>query len=172
MKSPVCKDRFLRVQLLLLFSGFQTALVFSTPPYPWGFPHSSISKESACNAGDLGLIPGSGRSPGEGNGNPLLYSCLKNPMDRGAWVATFHGVTRVRHNLVTKPPPPYPWASLVVQSVKNLPTMWRPGFDPWIGKIPWRMAWHPTPVFLPGESPWIEEPGGLQSTGLQGVGHN
>ena len=48
------------------------------------FPHSSVGKESARNAGDLGSIPGSGRSPGEGNGNPLQYSCLENPMDRGA----------------------------------------------------------------------------------------
>ena len=47
-----------------------------------GFPHSSGGKESACNAGDLGSIPVSGRSPGEGNGNPLLYSCLDNPMDK------------------------------------------------------------------------------------------
>jgi len=51
-------------------------------------------KESACNAGDLGLIPGSGRSSGEGNGNPLQYSCLKNPMDGGAWWATVHGVAK------------------------------------------------------------------------------
>ena len=50
----------------------------------WGFPGGSDTKGSACNAGDLGLIPGSGRSPGEGNGNPLQYSCLENPMDRGA----------------------------------------------------------------------------------------
>ena len=50
-------------------------------------------KESACNAGDLDLTPGSGRSPGEGNGNPLQYSCLENLMDRGAWWATVHGVT-------------------------------------------------------------------------------
>ena len=70
------------------------------------FPHSSVGKESACNAGDLGWIPGSGRSPGEGNGNPLQYSCLENPMDRGAWWATAHGVARVRHDLATKPPPP------------------------------------------------------------------
>ena len=51
----------------------------------WGFPHSSVGKESACNAGDPGLIPGLERCPGEGNGNPLQYSCLENPMDRGAW---------------------------------------------------------------------------------------
>ena len=50
-----------------------------------GSPHSSGGKESACSAGDPGSIPGSGRSPGKGNGNPLQYSCLENPMDRGAW---------------------------------------------------------------------------------------
>ena len=60
----------------------------------WGFPGSLDSKASIVpNAGDLGLIPGSGRVPGEGNGNPLQYSCLENPMDRGAWWATVHGVT-------------------------------------------------------------------------------
>ena len=53
-----------------------------------GFLHSSVGKESACNAGDPGSIPGLGRSPGEGNGNTLQYSCLENPMDRGAWWAT------------------------------------------------------------------------------------
>ena len=51
-------------------------------------------KASACNAGDLGSIPGSGRSPGEGNGNPLHYSCLENLMDGGAWWATVHGVSK------------------------------------------------------------------------------
>ena len=58
---------------------------------------------NAKNARDVGLIPGSERSPGEGNGNPLQYSCLENPMDRGAWQAMFHGVEkRVDHNLLTK----------------------------------------------------------------------
>ena len=50
-----------------------------------GFPGGSDGKESACNVGDLGLIPGLGRSPGGGHGNSLQYSCLENPMDRGAW---------------------------------------------------------------------------------------
>ena len=59
-----------------------------------GFPGGSDKKESACNAGDSGSIPGSGRSPGEGNGNPLQYSCLENPMNRGAWWATVHRVTK------------------------------------------------------------------------------
>ena len=54
---------------------------------------------------DVGLIPGSGRSPGERDGNPLHYSCLENPMDRGVWGATVHGVARVGYDLVTKPPP-------------------------------------------------------------------
>ena len=56
-------------------------------------------KASACIVGDLGLIPGSGRSPGEGNGNPLQYSCLENPMDGGAWWAIVHGVTKSRTTL-------------------------------------------------------------------------
>ena len=59
-----------------------------------GFPGGSVGKNSACNAGDLGLIPGLGRSPGEGNGNPLQYSGLENPMDTGAWWATVHGCHR------------------------------------------------------------------------------
>ena len=78
---------------------------------------SSAGKESTCNAGDLGLIPGSGRFPEEGIGYPLQYS----------------------------------WASLVAQLVKNPPACGRPGFDPWVGKIPWRRAWQPTPVFWVGE---------------------
>ena len=60
------------------------------------FPGGSDGKASAYNAGDLGSIPGSGRSPGEGNGNPLQYSCLENPMDGGAWWATVHGLAKSR----------------------------------------------------------------------------
>ena len=59
-----------------------------------GFPGGSDGKESACNAGDLGLIPGLGRSPGEGKGYPLQYSCLETPTDRGAWWAAVHGVAK------------------------------------------------------------------------------
>ena len=59
-----------------------------------GFPGGSDGKESACNVGDLGSIPEFGKSPGEGNGYPLQYSCLENPMDRGAWQAIGHGVTK------------------------------------------------------------------------------
>ena len=64
-----------------------------------GFPGGSEVKASACNAGDLGLIPGLGRSPGEGNGNSLQYSCLENPMDRGAWWATVYGVAKSQTRL-------------------------------------------------------------------------
>ena len=67
-----------------------------------GSPNSSDGKASACNAGDPSSIPGLGRSPEEGNGHPLQYSCLENPRDRGAWQATVHGVARARHDLVTK----------------------------------------------------------------------
>ena len=103
-----------------------------------GFPGDSDSKESACNAGDPGWIPSSGRSPEAWIGYPLQYS----------------------------------WASLVAQRVKNMPAMWRPGFDPWVGKIPWKRTGQLIPVFLTGESPWAEEPGGLQSMGSQRVGHD
>ena len=72
------------------------------------FPCSAVGKESAFTAVDLGSIPGSGRSPGKGNGNPLQYSCLENSTDRGAW----HGIARVSHNLTTKPK--------LVFSAKNL----------------------------------------------------
>ena len=69
--------------------------------YEIAFPGSSVGKESDCSAGDLGLIPGSGRSPGERNGKSLQYSFLENPMHRGSWWAT-HGIARVGHNLATK----------------------------------------------------------------------
>ena len=61
-----------------------------------GFPHGSDSKESDCDVGDLGSIPGLGSSPGEGHGNPLQYSCLENPMDRGAWQAPVHELAKSR----------------------------------------------------------------------------
>jgi len=62
--------------------------------YGVGFPDASDGKQSACNVGDPGSIPGSGRSSGEGNDNSLKYSCLENPLDGGAWRATVHGVAK------------------------------------------------------------------------------
>ena len=76
----------------------QTAFLFTSEHY-WSFPRSSVGKESTCNAGDLGLIPGLGGSSGEGNGSPLQYSCLENLLKRGAWQAAVPGVARVRHQL-------------------------------------------------------------------------
>ena len=64
-----------------------------------GFPGGSIGKESACSAGDPGSVPGLGRSPGEGNGNPFQYPCLGNSMDRGSWCAVVHGVTKSQAQL-------------------------------------------------------------------------
>ena len=64
-----------------------------------GFPGGSDGKESVCNAGDMGSIPGSGRSPKEGHGNPLQYSCLENSMDKGAWQATVHGLVKSQTRL-------------------------------------------------------------------------
>ena len=64
------------------------------------------------------------------------------------------------------------WASLLAQTVKNLPEMWKTCVDPWVGKIPWRRARQLNPIFLPGESPWTEVPGKLQSMRSQRVRHN
>ena len=64
-----------------------------------GFTDGSVVKNPPANVGDMGLLPGSGRSPGGGNGNPFQYSCQDNPMDRGAWRATIHGVTKSRTQL-------------------------------------------------------------------------
>ena len=83
-----------------MFINSITLFYFSLPNDIWlGFPGDSEVKASACNEGDLGFMPGSGRPPGEGNGNLLQYSCLENPMDRGAWWATVHGVTKSRTQL-------------------------------------------------------------------------
>ena len=79
--------------------------------YIMGLPYSSVGKESACNAGDPGSFPGSGRCPGEENGNSLQYPCLENPMGRGAWWAPVHEVTRVGLSLASRAAPPL-WARI------------------------------------------------------------
>ena len=76
------------------FVAFYSDLLIPTVGDYRGFPGGSDGEESACNAGDPGSIPGLGRSPGEGHGKPLQYSCLENPMDRGAWWAAVQGVAR------------------------------------------------------------------------------
>ena len=105
---------------------------------------------SACNTGDLGLIPGLGRSPGEGSGNPLQDSCPENPMDREAWWATVHGVTKSRTRLSDFT---YLLGFSVSSDYKESAcnagdTASIPGW----GKISCRREWLPTPVFLPGAS--------------------
>ena len=69
-----------------------------------GFPGNLVGEESACNAGDLGLIPGLGRYSGGGYGNPLQYFCLGNPMDGSLPGSSVHGIARIAHNSATKPP--------------------------------------------------------------------
>ena len=80
------------------------------------FPSGSNDKESACNVGDLGSIPGLGRSPGEGHGNPLQYSCLENPIDRGAWQAIIHRVTDLDTTEANKHTPSDDWGLTLSQA--------------------------------------------------------
>ena len=110
------------------------------------FPGGSEVNVSACNAGDLGSIPGSGRSPGEGNSNPLQYSCLENPMDGRAWWAAFHGVARSRARLSDFT------------------------FTLHFHALEKEMATHSS--VLAWRIPGTGKPGGLQSTGSQRVRHN
>ena len=113
---------------------------------PQGFPCGSDGKVSAYNAGDPGLIPGSGSSPGEGNGNPLQYSCLGNPMDGGAWWAAVHGVTKSQAQLSDFT------------------------FTFHFHALEKEMATHSS--FLAWRIQWVGEPGGLPSIGSHRVGHD
>ena len=102
-----------------------------------GFPGGSDGKESACNPGDSGLIPGLGRSPGEGNGNSVQYSCLENSMDRGAWQAIVRGVAMSQTNTFTldrqTKGKKESGASVVAQMVKNMPAMQ----ETWVQSLDW-----------------------------------
>ena len=86
-----------RSGIALSYGGFIPSFFKESPYHLLGFPSSSEGKDSACNVGDLGSIPRLGRSLGERNGYPLQYSCLENPMERGAWQSIVHGSQRVRH---------------------------------------------------------------------------
>ena len=81
---------------MVLVSDIQQMIQLFIYIFTWGFPGDSVVKNLLANAGDVGSIPGSGRSPGEGNGNPFQSSCLGNLIDRGAWQATVWGPKRVR----------------------------------------------------------------------------
>ena len=127
-------------------------------------------------SGDMVSIPGLGRSPGEGNGNPLQYSCLENPMDRGAWQAIVHGVPKSRTRLsdftFTFTFFRSHGASLVAQRIKRLRAMQ----ETWVRSLGWEdplekeMATHSST--LAWRIPWREGPGRLQSMGSQRVGHD
>ena len=115
------------------------------------FPFSSVSKESACCAGDPGSIPGSGRSPGEGNGTPLQDACLENLMDRGGWWAAVHGVAKSQARLSD-------WHNATIYLSLHKWT-----FEEEMATSSRILAWRIA---------WIEEPGSLQSRGSQRVRHN
>ena len=92
--QPVNLDPLQRKHSVLAIDRVFTELIKNEVcPNP-GFPGGSVVKNPPASAGDLGSIPGLGRTPGKGNGNPLQYSCLENPMDSGTWRATVHGVTK------------------------------------------------------------------------------
>ena len=88
-----------------IYSLLSSDVWFNTNNAFLGFPGGTVVKNPPGNVADEGLIPGLGKIPWEGTGNPLQNSCLQNPMDRGAWRATVRGVARVGLDLVTKPPP-------------------------------------------------------------------
>ena len=98
MNILVCKSfpAFLSILMKLTQAAEKASIVLTQLGKFTLFPGGSEFKASACNAGDLGSIPGSGRSPGERNGNPLQYFCLENSMDRGAWWAAVHRVAKSR----------------------------------------------------------------------------
>ena len=93
LMSFLCFSCFLTLGINPTICFYSRSDLYSTCPSDLGFPGSSVGKEFACNAGDAGSFPEWGRHPGEGNDKPLQFSFLENPMDRGAWQATVHGVT-------------------------------------------------------------------------------
>ena len=142
------------------------------------FPGGSDGYVSACNAGDLGLIPESGRSPGEGNGNPIQYSCLDNPMDRGPCWATIHGSDTTERLTLAFIIISYLFIRLQVEFfIRKRPLHWERlrageggdrGWDGWMASlIQWTWVWANS-----GSWWWTGRPGMLQSMGSQRVGHD
>ena len=122
-----------------------------------------VVKNLPANAGDardMSSIPGSGRSPGVGNGTPLQYSCLEKSMGRGSWRATVHGAAKGRtwlsdfhfHFHFQTDSMGFPGGAGGKEPACQCRSCKICEFNPWVRKIPWRWAWQPTPVFLPGES--------------------
>ena len=154
-------------------SLIQCILMIRFPQHTLGFPYGSDGKESTCSARDPGSIPGSWRIPGEGNGYPLQCTCLENSMDRGVWQATILGITK--ESDMTEQLKLHFGAFQVALVVKNSSfnaNDIRDADSISVLGIPWRRLWQPTSVFLPGESPWTEEPVWLQFIGLHTVGHD
>ena len=121
-----------------------------------GFPCGSAEKESTCNAGDLGSIPGFGRSPGEGKGYPLQYSGLENSMDcivhgvsKRTQLNDFHSTSLQAHAMQFTGV--FPGGTSGKEPICQCRKPKRYMCHPWAGKIPWRRAWKGTLVFLPGE---------------------
>ena len=103
-------------------------------------------------------------TPGSSAGKRICLQCRRPQFD--SWVGKFPWRRdRATHSSILG-------LSWWLRWLRNLLKCGSPGFNPWVGKIPWRRAWQPTPIFLPGESPWTEEPGGLQSMGSPRVGHD
>ena len=133
-----------------------------------GFPGGSGGKESACNVGDPGLIPGLGRCPGEGNGSPLQYSCLGNPMDKEAWWTADHGAAEsdMTEQVIRRQ---------VAPAVKNWPAnlgdIRHTGLTTGSGRSPGEGNGNPLQHSCL-EILWTEKPGRPQSTGLQRVRHD
>ena len=128
-----------------------------------------VKVEVVIKIPQLLFVRGFPGSSGEGNGNPLQHSCLENPMDGGAWWATYS--PRGRKELAQLSD----FISLhflAAQLVKNLPAVQELGFESWVGKIPWSRKWKPTPVFVPGESHGQRSLVGYKSIGSQRVRHN
>ena len=140
---PVCCDTHtLSLNFKLCFSFLEVfnIIIFFRKLY-WGFPDGSLVKNLSANKGDMGSVCGWGRSPGGGNGNRFQYSCLGNPLDRGAWRATVHVVIKLQtwlsvHSKGTKD---LPGGSVV----KNTCHWMKWGFNLWVGKTHWRRKWQP-----------------------------
>ena len=165
--------------------SFQTNYRFAEnicKPHIWyiclsrmGFPCSLVGKESACSAGDPGLMPGLGRSPGEGNGNPLQYPCLEKLTDRGAWWAAVQGSQRVGHNQAINPNSYLEYIRGFIGSSadkkKSTCSAGDPSSIPGSGRsLEKEMATHSS--VLAWRIPRTEEHGGLQSMGSQRGGQN
>ena len=141
-----------------------------TNPIIWGFPGATVVKNPPANARDVGSILGSGRSPRIGDGNPLQYSCLENPMDRGSWWVKVHGITKIPTQLSTHPCTSFLglfcWLSGRESAYQCRKLRFKSGLEDPLEK---EMATHFST--LAWKIPWTEDHGRLQFMGSQRVGH-